>query len=56
MESPNPVQVNVVPAQPQKFRTTSGSAAGFRANVGGNSPDGQWIAFRLEGPGLVPTS
>ena len=30
--------------------------AGFRANVGGGySPDGQWIVFRLEGPGLVPT-
>ncbi len=29
--------------------------AGFRANVGGYSPDGQWIVFRLEGPGLVPT-
>jgi dipeptidyl aminopeptidase/acylaminoacyl peptidase len=29
--------------------------AGFRANAGGYSPDGQWIVFRLEGPGLVPT-
>ena len=29
--------------------------AGFRANTGGYSPDGQWIVFRLEGPGLVPT-
>ena len=26
--------------------------AGYRANVGGYSPDGQWIVFRLEGPGL----
>lgn len=29
--------------------------AGFRASAGGYSPDGQWIVFRLEGPGLVPT-
>jgi Tol biopolymer transport system component len=29
--------------------------AGYRANVGGYSPDGQWILFRLQGPGLVPT-
>jgi Tol biopolymer transport system component len=29
--------------------------AGFRANAGGYSPDGQWIVFRLEGPGRVPT-
>jgi Tol biopolymer transport system component len=29
--------------------------AGFIANVGGYSPDGQWIVFRLQGPGLVPT-
>ena len=26
----------------------------IRANVGGYSPDGQWIVFRREGPGLVP--
>jgi Tol biopolymer transport system component len=29
--------------------------AGFIANAGGYSPDGQWIVFRLQGPGLVPT-
>jgi Tol biopolymer transport system component len=29
--------------------------AGFRAFAGGYSPDGQWIVFRLEGPGVVPT-
>jgi len=29
--------------------------AGYIANVGGYSPDGQWIVFRLQGPGLVPT-
>jgi Tol biopolymer transport system component len=29
--------------------------AGYLANTGGYSPDGQWIVFRLEGPGLVPT-
>ena len=29
--------------------------AGYRANVGGYSPDGQWIVFRREAPGLVPT-
>jgi Tol biopolymer transport system component len=28
--------------------------AGYLANTGGYSPDGQWIVFRLEGPGLVP--
>jgi Tol biopolymer transport system component len=29
--------------------------AGFRAYAGGYSPDGQWIVFRLVGPGLDPT-
>jgi Tol biopolymer transport system component len=29
--------------------------AGFRAYAGGYSPDGQWIVFRLVGPGVVPT-
>jgi Tol biopolymer transport system component len=29
--------------------------AGLIANTGGYSPDGQWIVFRLQGPGLVPT-
>jgi Tol biopolymer transport system component len=29
--------------------------AGFRAFAGGYSPDGQWIVFRLVGPGVVPT-
>jgi hypothetical protein len=29
--------------------------AGFRAYAGSYSPDGQWILFRLEGPGVVPT-
>jgi Tol biopolymer transport system component len=30
-------------------------SAGFRAYAGGYSPDGQWIVFRLFGPGVVPT-
>ncbi|MDP9226915.1 MAG: hypothetical protein M3P18_24345 [Actinomycetota bacterium] len=29
--------------------------AGFRAFAGGYSPDGQWIVFRLVGPGVLPT-
>jgi Tol biopolymer transport system component len=29
--------------------------AGFRAYAGGYSPDGQWIVFRLVGPGVLPT-
>jgi Tol biopolymer transport system component len=29
--------------------------AGFRAYAGGYSPDGQWIVFRLVGPGMDPT-
>jgi Tol biopolymer transport system component len=29
--------------------------AGFRAFAGGYSPDGQWIIFRLVGPGVDPT-
>jgi Tol biopolymer transport system component len=29
--------------------------AGFRAYAGGYSPDGQWIVFRLVGPGVDPT-
>jgi Tol biopolymer transport system component len=29
--------------------------AGYRAYAGGYSPDGQWIVFRLVGPGVDPT-
>jgi Tol biopolymer transport system component len=49
--------VNVVTVRPDGSEWTylTHYPAGFRANVGGYSPDGQWIVFRLEGPGLVPT-
>ena len=49
--------VNVVTVRPEGSDWTylTHYPAGFRANVGGYSPDGQWIVFRLEGPGLVPT-
>ncbi len=49
--------VNVVTVRPDGSDWTylTHYPAGFRANVGGYSPDGQWIVFRLEGPGLVPT-
>jgi Tol biopolymer transport system component len=49
--------VNVVTVRPDGSQWTylTQYPAGFRANVGGYSPDGQWIVFRLEGPGLVPT-
>jgi Tol biopolymer transport system component len=49
--------VNIVTVRPDGSDWTDLThyPAGFRANVGGYSPDGQWIAFRLEGPGLVPT-
>jgi Tol biopolymer transport system component len=49
--------VNVVTVRPDGSEWTylTHYPAGFRANVGGYSPDGQWIVFRREGPGLVPT-
>ena len=49
--------VNVVTVRPDGSDWTyiTHYPAGFRANTGGYSPDGQWIVFRLEGPGLVPT-
>ena len=49
--------VNVVTVRPDGSDWTylTHYPAGFRANVGGYSPDGQWIVFRREGPGLVPT-
>ncbi|RZU74986.1 WD40 repeat protein [Micromonospora kangleipakensis] len=49
--------VNIVTVRPDGSDWTylTHYPAGFRANVGGYSPDGQWIVFRLEGPGLVPT-
>ena len=49
--------VNVVTVRPDGSNWTylTHYPAGFRANVGGYSPDGQWIVFRLEGPDLVPT-
>lgn len=56
--NPTPDQaVNVVTVRPDGSDWTylTHYAAGYRANVGGYSPDGQWIVFRLEGPGLVPT-
>jgi Tol biopolymer transport system component len=48
---------NVVTVRPDGSDWTylTNYAAGFRASAGGYSPDGQWIVFRLEGPGLVPT-
>ena len=49
--------VNIVTVRPDGSDWTylTHYPAGFRANVGGYSPDGQWIVFRLEGPRLVPT-
>jgi Tol biopolymer transport system component len=49
--------VNVVTVRPDGSDWTylTHYPAGFRANAGGYSPDGQWIVFRREGPGLVPT-
>ena len=49
--------VNVVTVRPDGSDWTyiTHYPAGFRANVGGYSPDGQWIVFRLTGPDLVPT-
>jgi Tol biopolymer transport system component len=49
--------VNVVTVRPDGSDWTyvTHYPAGYRANTGGYSPDGQWIVFRLEGPGLVPT-
>jgi len=49
--------INVVTVRPDGSDWTylTHYPAGYRANVGGYSPDGQWIVFRLEGPGLVPT-
>jgi Tol biopolymer transport system component len=49
--------VNVVTVRPDGSDWTyvTHYPAGFRANVGGYSPSGKWIVFRLEGPGLVPT-
>ena len=49
--------VNVVTVRPDGSDWTylTDYPAGYRANVGGYAPDGQWIVFRLEGPGLVPT-
>ena len=55
---PSPTEsVNVVTVRPDGTDWTylTHYPAGYRANVGGYSPDGQWIVFRLEGPGLVPT-
>jgi Tol biopolymer transport system component len=56
--SPGPDDaVNVVTVRPDgtDWRYLTNYPAGYRANVGGYSPDGQWIVFRLEGPGLIPT-
>ena len=56
--SPSPTEsVNIVTVRPDGTDWTylTHYPAGFRANVGGYSPDGQWIVFRREGPGLVPT-
>ena len=49
--------VNIVTVRPDgsDWRYLTHYPAGYRANVGGYSPDGQWIVFRLQGPGLVPT-
>jgi Tol biopolymer transport system component len=49
--------VNVVTVRPDGSEWTylTHYPPGYRANVGGYSPDGQWIVFRREGPGLVPT-
>ena len=45
--------VNVVTVRPDGSDWTylTHYPAGYRANTGGYSPDGQWIVFRLEGPG-----
>ena len=56
--SPTPNEaVNIVAVRPDGTGWTylTHYPAGYRANVGGYSPDGKWIVFRLEGPGLVPT-
>ena len=56
--SPSPTEaVNIVTVRPDGSDWTylTHYPAGYRANVGGYSPDGKWIVFRLEGPGLVPT-
>ncbi|MBA2721245.1 MAG: PD40 domain-containing protein [Chloroflexi bacterium] len=49
--------VNIVTVRPDgsDWRYLTHYPAGYRANVGGYSPDGKWIVFRLQGPGLVPT-
>jgi Tol biopolymer transport system component len=49
--------VNIVTVRPDgsDWRYLTDYPAGYRANVGGYSPDGQWIVFRLERPGVVPT-
>ena len=49
--------VNLVTVRPDgsDWRLVTHYPAGYRANAGGYSPDGKWIVFRLEGPGLVPT-
>jgi hypothetical protein len=51
----SPVAVMTVRPNGSDWRYLTHYPAGFRANVGGYSPNGQWIVFRLEGPGLVPT-
>ena len=55
---PSPTEaVNVVTVRPDgtDWNYLTHYPAGYRANVGGYSPDGQWIVFRREAPGLVPT-
>ena len=49
--------VNIATVRPDgtDLRYLTHYPAGFRASVGGYSPDGQWIVFRLVGPGVVPT-
>jgi Tol biopolymer transport system component len=49
--------VNIVTVRPDGSDWTylTDYPAGYSANVGGYSPDGQWIVFRLTGPDLVPT-
>jgi Tol biopolymer transport system component len=49
--------VNIVTVRPDGSDWTylTDYPAGYSANVGGYSPDGQWIVFRLQGPDLVPT-
>ncbi len=56
--SPSPTEaVNIVTVRPDGSEWTylTHYPAGYRANVGGYSPDGKWIVFRLEAPGRVPT-